>query len=571
MHNRASVLTIRVSFALILLSIAAEPRAAQRAIADEPAITGEVLSPTGSPVTGGTVALTTFSINKIVATIDRAGHFRIVPESQSAQRLFIAVSGFAPYRAIVSPPPSGRITLPAITLSEATYVRARFVTVDGDPLGPGGLRRISLDSDGVPIPDPLNHTRQEVSSDGTVTIGPLPPGRMLWGFDLAPLAPTRLPDIAVGATQQVIDRGPIAIQPGTQLQVDIRDGQGQPVRQHSVSIDDAIQPSPLSYQPARTDANGRATFSRLGRGRYRVFARTVDPCGTQYLTVSRLVSAGSGNGPVTRMVIGGRASLRITTPLGALMARQVRLSPDVPNAPSLRPRFIEGAGRMVAIDPLAAPFCVGVTDNDGRVALSSFPPGPAQLRVSLFNSTYLTRVTVPENGREIPVAIPDGLTPVRVIDRNTQQPVASARAVWAGAGGRVEAQATANGDALLEAVGVSGGTLTISERGYQTLEGAFEQTPDTVQEVALTRLPPESLRVSVINTENQPIGNAIVTLLGGGELVHFTATDARGIANFSGIGPGALSFTASADGYSPTTVQVPETARTSIQIALKKN
>jgi hypothetical protein len=559
--------------AVILLSIAPAPRAAQPTVADEPGITGEVRSPGGSPVTGGSVALMTVSIYKIVATIDRTGHFRIVPDSQGPQRLFIAVPGFAPYRAIVSPPSSRRMTLPPITLTEATYVRVRFVTVDGDLLGPGGLRRISLDNDGVLIPDPLNHTRQEVSSDGTVTIGPLPPGRMMWGFDLPPLAttplsPTRLPDITIGDNGQVIDRGTIAIQPATQLHVDVLDGKGQPVPQHNVSIDDAIQPSPLSYQSVLTDAKGRATFSRLGRGRYRVFTSSVDRCGRQFLTISRLVSAGS-DGPVPRMVIGGRAALRITTPLGALLARQVRLSPDAPNAPSLRPRFLEASGRQVAIDPPAPPSCVGATDADGRVALAPFPPGPAQLRVELFNSTYIIPVNVPDNGREIAVAIPDGLTPVKVIDRTTQNPVALARATWVGTTGRVEALTTANGDALLEAVGANGGTLTISERGYQTLEGVFEVTPDTVQEVALTRLPPELVRISVVTDENKPIGNATITLLGGGELVHFTATDAKGLASFSGIGPGALNVIAHADGFAAETLQVPEDARASIRIEMK--
>jgi hypothetical protein len=89
-----------------------------------------------------------------------------------------------------------------------------------------------------------------------------------------------------------------------------------------------------------------------------------------------------------------------------------------------------------------------------------------------------------------------------------------------------------------------------------------------VQEVALTRLPPESLRISVVSDENKPIANATVTLLGGGELVHFTATDPKGIATFSGIGPGALSFTAYADGFVTETLQVADEARGSIRIVL---
>lgn len=140
--------------------------------------------------------------------------------------------------------------------------------------------------------------------------------------------------------------------------------------------------------------------------------------------------------------------------------------------------------------------------------------------MELFNSSYIIGVNVPDNGREITVAIPDGLTPVKVIDRNTQAPIAQARVAWVGTTGRVEALATPNGDALLEAVGAKGGTLTISDRGYQTLEGAFEVTP------------------------------------------------AKGVANFSGIDPGALNFTAYADGFAPTTLQVSDEARASIRIVV---
>ena len=55
-------------------------------------LTGQVLAPDGSPVTSGTVGLLTSSIIGRVgvsATIDRTGHFRIVPDVQGSQPRFI--------------------------------------------------------------------------------------------------------------------------------------------------------------------------------------------------------------------------------------------------------------------------------------------------------------------------------------------------------------------------------------------------------------------------------------------------------------------------------------------------
>jgi hypothetical protein len=159
---------------------------------------------------------------------------------------------------------------------------------------------------------------------------------------------------------------------------------------------------------------------------------------------------------------------------------------------------------------------------------------------------------------------------MRVIDRSTQHAVALARATWVGNTGRVEALTTPNGDALLEAVGASGGTLTVSHRDYQTLEGAFETTPDTIQEVALERLPTYLTQVVVVSDDNKPVPNAVVTLLGGGEIVHFAATYPSGMANFMDVGRGALNLTAHADGFAPATVHVAEDARASIRIVMTR-
>ena len=63
--------------------------------------------------------------------------------------------------------------------------------------------------------------------------------------------------------------------------------------QHEVWIEDAVPPTPLSFQPVKTNEQGRAVFDRLAAGRYRVWTKTVDRCaGRVELTISRLVAVG---------------------------------------------------------------------------------------------------------------------------------------------------------------------------------------------------------------------------------------------------------------------------------------
>ena len=258
--------------ALLVVVMAPAPRAAQPA--DPPAISGEVLAPDGSPVAQGTVALMITPATLATATIDRDGHFRIVPDAPGWQRLFISAPGYAPHRVHVTVPQSRRLALPPITLHEATYFRARFVTADGEPLAAAGLRRQSIDADGVSIPDPLGHVRERTDEDGSLRIGPLIPGRTLLAFDRPPLAQTRLRDIAVTNTPQVIEGGTVMIAPPSRLEVEIIDGRGRPVPRHDVWIEDAVQPSPLVSTPAKTNVEGVAVFERLSARRYRVWTRT---------------------------------------------------------------------------------------------------------------------------------------------------------------------------------------------------------------------------------------------------------------------------------------------------------
>ena len=565
------VLPLRVlSCLLVLLAIVPASRAADRQAAVEVGITGQVLAPDGSPVTQGSVALMISPTNRVNAAIDRAGHFRIVPDQTGWQRLFISVPGSAPYRANVTVPSSRTMVLPAITLLEPTYFHVRFVTTDGEPLAAGGLRSQSLDIDGAPILDPLGHVREQEEPDGSITIGPLPPGRTMMAFNRPPFAQTRLRDINVTGTKQVIEGGTIPIGPGAQLHVDILDGERRPVPRHDVWLEDASQPSPLSFMTVKTNEHGRAVFERLGPGRYRVWTRTAQRCGNQELTIARLVSTGDSGVQQTRLVIGGRAVFRVTSTLGAVAGRAVWASPDAPPQSPWQARLLTSMPRGAFVPTLSPPRCSGVTDADGRVVLTPFPPGPSQLRVNLFNSSYIVRVNVPD-GKEMPIAIPDGLIPVRVTSRINQQPV-QAQVKWVGGGATVEAVATANGDALLEAVGSTGGTLTISAREHQTLEGKFDQTPEPQQEVALIPLPTARVGVRVVSSGGDAIAGAVVELIprGSADASEFVVADAKGVAAFTDAPPGPLQFRAHAEGFAPGTVRVAEEDRASIVLTLAR-
>lgn len=549
--------------------LASSPRAAMQE-APATGITGEVLTPDGVPVPGGTVALVTFTTTRATAAINRNGRFRVLPDGAERYQLHISVPGYAPYHATVHVPPSRRMALPPITLLAPTYFHAKFATPQGEALGSAGLRRRFLDSNGNTISDPLGHVRENTESDGAVTIGPLPAGRTLLGFDRAPFAITRLPELRVSTGPTTLERGTITINAGARAVVEILDGKGLPVPRHEVWIEDAVQPSPVSFLPVKTDEQGRAMFARLAPGRYRVWTQTVERCANNaFLTISRLVSAGAGESAPVRIVIGGRATFRVMTTFGPLLGRTLSALPDSPQAATpWQQRAVVGLLRPSPV--MTPPSCRAVTDNEGRVTLTPFPPGSTQVRVSLFNSTYSRRVSVPENGADVLITVPDGLTPVRVIDGITRQPIGGAELSWVGGSGRIEAVATPNGDALLEAVGTSGGTLTISAREHETLEGAFDEAPETPQEVALMPSPSARVVVQVVKSDGAPIAGAVVELQprAPGDAAEFAATDARGLATFLEVAPGQLRFAASAEGHAPSSVPVTDDKRSAIVITL---
>jgi hypothetical protein len=144
--------------------------------------------------------------------------------------------------------------------------------------------------------------------------------------------------------------------------------------------------------------------------------------------------------------------------------------------------------------------------------------------------------------------------------------------IWVGGGGRAETTATANGDALLEGAGNAGGTLTISARGHQTVEGQFDQTPETHQEVALTPSPAARVDVRVVSSDGDAIGGAVVELLsrGPGDAAEYVAANPKGIATFLDLPAGPLQFGAHAEGFASAIVRVAEDDRASIVIALNR-
>src|SRR6185295_2272384 len=239
------------------------------------------------------------------------------------------------------------------------------------------------------------------------------------------------------------------------------------------------------------------------------------------------------------------------------------------------------ASPNVPARPLPFPFayratsfgCRGATDGDGRVTLTNFPPGPAHVDVRMTNSTYVRQIEVPSDGREVAVAIPEGLLPVRVVDALKNQPVAGATLTWTGSGSRVEATATASGDALLEGVGTAGGTLATSARGYQPAEEQLTEPPGLPHTVALMPLPPAmNLRPRVITTAGAPLPGAVVALISSNpaEVPRVAVTDAKGVVTFSDAPSGSHQLIAHADGFVMSTMPLAKDPTSEVVFTLSR-
>jgi hypothetical protein len=549
-RERSLFLSALVAFRLVTLASAPVTAAAVtggQPVAAEPGVTGYVLAPDGTPVSGGTVVAQSGMI-ATTASIDSTGRFRLVLMRAGSHLLLVSVPGLAPYRVAVIVPASRSLRLPVIRLTPGAYYRVRLVTPAGEPITAPQLRRRLFDASGRQIFDgPGERMADSTENDGAITIGPLPHATMAVAVDMPLFAQTRLPDVKVGEAGKNVDGGTIAVQrPGAVLHVDVLDGTGAPVPNHDVQLEDARPRSPLVFPRVRTNQQGRATFDRLAAGRYRISSGATDRCGNFWLSTSRVVAV-SGNGTVeTALVVGGQATFRITSPLGPAMAIPISAAPNVPLPPSPFPSRSSAFG------------CRGATDGDGRVTLKNFPPGPAHIDVRMTNSTYVRQIAVPSDGRELAVVIPEGLLSVHVVDALKNQTVAGATITWTGSGARVEATATAAGDALLEGVGTVGGTLAVSAKGYQLVEEQLTEPPGVPHTVALSPLPPaRSLRPRIITMSGAPLPNAVVELtsVDPAAVPRVATTNARGVVTFSDVPTGSLQLIASADGYVTSTLR----------------
>jgi hypothetical protein len=534
----------------------ATPRA-QPPVVEEVGVTGYVLAPDGTPVSVGTVV----SDTRTTASIDRAGRFRLVTPRSGVQQLLVSVPGLAPYRLTMTVPASRSQRLPVIRLAPAAYFRVRFVSAAGEPITAPLLRRRLFDVTGNPISDGPD---DRVSSDngGTISIGPLPRGIMTLAADNPLFAQTRLPDLKFDGGATDIDGGTIVIQqPGAVLHVDVIDGTGAPLRNHDVSLEDALPLSPLVFRPVRTNQQGRATFDRLAAGRYRVWTTATELCGTNQalMSAARVVGLSGSGTVVTRLVVGGRATFHITSPLGPMRGILVSAAPS--EVPSLPPFVLRSTPSG----------CRGATDVDGRVTLMNFPPGPAHVDVHMGNSTYVRQVDVPTGGQEMAVVIPDGFLPVRIVNALKNQPVAGASITWTGSGARVETTASATGVALLEGVGTAGGMLAVSARGYEPAQEQLAEPPGFLHDIALVPVAAAAnLRPRVITTSGEPLPNAVVEVISANPAAvpYVAVTDARGVVTFPDVPSGALQLIASADGFVTSTMHIGEDRTAEIMLTL---
>jgi hypothetical protein len=390
-------------------------------------------------------------------------------------------------------------------------------------------------------------------------------------LDMPIFAQTRVPNLSVTGVEPLLDGGTIVVQPGSTLHVDLLDASGMPVPDHRVLLEDVLPLSPLRFPwPVQTSAEGRVTFDRLAAGRYRVRTAAVGRCVTQELSVARTVAA-SGTGTITtRIVVAGKATFRISSPVGPLKNIVVSAGPDNPVSPSPVRLIGRGVPSLIARS-LNTTNCRGTTDADGRVTLTSFPPGPSDIAVHFANSLYVRRLDVPIGGGEVAVSVPDGFLPVRVINAVKHEPVPRAFVTWTiEGGGRSEATTTITGDALLEGVGTRPGILTVTAPGFQPAEQRLPEPPGMLHDVALVPLPPTSVSLRVVTASGDALPNAVVEVAPENPLETplLAVTDPKGVVTFPDGPAGTLRVTAIANGYLASTRRIPPDNRAGAVLTL---
>jgi hypothetical protein len=286
---------IRRTFGTLLLVTALglaslqEGGAQQPPLREEVGLRGYVLAPDGMPVAAGNVELRSRS-GRIAVAIEPTGRFHLVPSLTGAHELYVLVRGFAPHRINVTVRPSRTLKLPVVRLSPPTYYRVQLTSSSGEPIPAPRFLHRSVDVTGATVLGFPGFTPEVVTNtDGATTIGPLPRGVTTLATDAPPFASLRLPDLYVTGADSLLDGGTVRLDAGAMVHADVVNATGAPVAAHLVFLDDLRPFSPLPSRQARTNANGRATFDRVGSGQYRLRTSATEYCGTRRLGVSRVV------------------------------------------------------------------------------------------------------------------------------------------------------------------------------------------------------------------------------------------------------------------------------------------
>jgi carboxypeptidase family protein len=215
----------------------------------------------------------------------------------------------------------------------------------------------------------------------------------------------------------------------------------------------------------------------------------------------------------------------------------------------------------------------GRTARGRRSGARSASAQTAALRHAATEGTTVSAGHAQRRDSELAVAIPEGFLPVRVVNALKNQAVAGATITWTGSGARVEATATASGDALLEGVGTAGGTLAASAQGYQPAQEQLTEPPGLPHTIALMPLPPAAnLRPRVITTSGEPLRNAVVELISPNpaEVPRVAVTDAMGVVTFSDVPSESLQLIASADGFVTSMMGIGEDRTSQVMFTLSR-
>jgi hypothetical protein len=177
-------------------------------------------------------------------------------------------------------------------------------------------------------------------------------------------------------------------------------------------------------------------------------------------------------------------------------------------------------------------------------------------------------VDVPIGGRQVAIVVPTGFLPVRISSADTNEPISRATITWTSEGARVEALSSVIGEAMLEGVGTTGGTLTADASGYKPANETLLETLPVLHEVALTRAATSHVQVRVVTASGVAVPDAVVELFCADpmEIPRIATTDSRGNLVFADAPSGSLRLTASAEGYVTATVTLKDDRRSELTL-----